>query len=101
MVAKKADADPEAHPHLFLRFFKLPIHGRKRKIGIRILNIVTGTALDPELKRVARKATKHFLGKKTELKKREIFRKKCLKKLRAMRLREIKKDNPIEERVRG
>jgi hypothetical protein len=99
MTAKKTRTDPEANPHLFLTLLRLQICDCKPKIAIRVLRNIIGIISDAELKRVARKATKHFLGKRTNPAKRDEFRRKCLRKLRAMRTRERRNGSPIVENV--
>jgi hypothetical protein len=99
MSAKKANVNPERNPHLFLKWFRHEICDCKPKIAVRVLNILIGVIPDAELKRVARKASKHFLGKKVTPAKRDEFRRKCLRKLRAMRTRERRKGAPHIENV--
>ncbi|MGD1003146.1 MAG: hypothetical protein ABR884_01035 [Minisyncoccia bacterium] len=99
MATKKARIDPKANPHLFLKFFRNEICDCKPKIAACVLNSIICVIPDAELKRVARKASKHFLGKKASSAKRDKFRRGCLKKLRAMRTKERKMGSPIIENV--
>ena len=99
MATKNARTDPKANPHLFLKLFRLQICECKPRIAESVLKNIIGIIPDAELKRVARKASNHFLGKKADSAKRDKFRRKCLKNLRAMRTRERQKGVPIPENV--
>ena len=97
MATKKAKVNPEANPHLFLNLFRNQIRDCKPEIAVRVLNSIIGLIPDAELKSVARKATKQLLGKKVKAKKRDKFRRECLKKLRAMRIMARENDTLVTE----
>ena len=99
MAVKKEKGDPEANPRFFLKLFRHQIPGRRRKIAARVLNLIIGSVHDPELKYVAKKASKHFLGKKADPAKRDKFRKKCLKRLREMRTRSRESGDQLPEKA--